>query len=180
MDRLSPKQFRRSAWLGILLLGGLWQAQGQTVTIPEVHGTVLTGEKVDLPDALKGKVGVLIVGFSQASREQVTAWGRRLAGDYRGSNAVLYFEMPVVESVPKLLRGWVMKKMGESVPDRAKGTFLPLVDHEKEWKAAVRYTQADDAYVLVVDGAGIVRARAEGTASDESYAAVKRTVEGLK
>ena len=76
-----------------------------TAAIPALHGTALSGEKVDLPEVLKGKTAVLVVGFSQASRDEVTAWGRRLAGDYRESNAVMYYEMPVLAGVPKLLRG---------------------------------------------------------------------------
>ncbi len=168
----------RAALVALMLMGTSCAAQAQANgPIPPLRGTVLTGEKVELPAGLKGKVGVLVVGFSQASRDEATAWGRRLAADYRDSNAVVYYEMPVLESVPKLLRGWVLKKIGDSVPDRAKPRFLPVVDHEKEWKTAAGYKSADDAYVLVVDGSGIVRETFAGAASDDKYAQVKRQVE---
>jgi hypothetical protein len=145
--------------------------------IPAVHGTVLSGEQVDLPDALKGKVGVLVVGFSQASRGQVTDWGKRLATDYRGSESVVYYEMPVLAGVPRLLRGYVLKKISEDVPDRAKARFLPVYGQEAEWKAAAEFGKADVAYVLVVDGAGAVRWHGSGGADDALYAEVKRQVE---
>jgi hypothetical protein len=145
--------------------------------IPVVHGTVLSGDAVDLPDALKGKVGVLVVGFSQASRGQVTDWGKRLAADYHGSQSVVYYEMPVLAGVPRLLRGYVLKKMSEDVPDRAKARFLPVYGQEAEWKAAAEFGKADVAYVLVVDETGAVRWHGSGGAEEALYAEVKRQVE---
>jgi hypothetical protein len=52
--------------------------------IPEVHGTSLSNEPVNLPEALQGKVGVLVLGFSRDSREADSAWGKRLAGVFDG------------------------------------------------------------------------------------------------
>ena len=167
-------------WLigvGLALAVGVAEGQSAGQRIPALHGVVLTGETVDLPDALKGKVGVLVVGFSQSSREQVTAWGKRLAGDYRDSNSILYYEMPVLASVPKLIRGWVLGKIKGSVPPRAQSRFLPVLDHEGEWKSVAGFGPADDAYILVVDGNGAVRWKTEGGASDASYAEVKRHVD---
>lgn len=148
--------------------------------IPPLQGAVLSGEQVALPAKLQGKVGVLVVGFSQASRADVTAWAKRLAGDYRDNAGVLYYELPVLAAVPRLLRGWVLKKMAADIPDRAKGRFLPVYDHEAEWRVAAGYTRADDAYVMIVDGAGVVRFRTEGDANDAAYAEVKKRIEAMR
>ena len=164
----------------VLLSGLSILANAQPPRIPPLHAAVLTGQTVNLPDDLKGKSAVLVLGFSQASRDQVTEWGKRLAADYRGSAAVAYYEMPILESVPRLLRGWVTKKMAESVPDRAKDHFMPVSDHEREWKSAVFYSKSDDAYVLVVDSGGGIRSRLEGGASDVNYAEVKRQLQALQ
>jgi hypothetical protein len=69
--------------------------------IPEVHGTSLSNAAVNLPEALKGKVGVLVLGFSRDSREADSAWGKRLAADYRESPTVVYYEMPENEAAWK-------------------------------------------------------------------------------
>ena len=163
-----------------LLVGMLAAGSTEPARIPKLHGKVLTGEAVDLPEALKGKAGVLVLGFSQASRGDVAAWGKRLAADYRDSNQVIYFEMPMLAGVPRVVRGWVTGKIKESVPARAQARFLPVNDHEREWRAAAGYTKADDAYVLVVDGGGVVRFRTEGAASDGVYAEVKKRVDGMR
>ena len=93
---------------------------------------------------------------------------------------MLYYEVAELESVPRLLRSWVFKKIKESVPERAYDHFLTLADHEAEWKAATGYAQADDAYVLLVDGHGAVRWKTHGAVSDARYAELKGRLEGLQ
>ena len=148
--------------------------------IPPVHGSVLSGEKVDLPQALKGKVGVLVLGFSRKSGDVVAEWGKRLFRDYKGSTSISYYEMSILETVPGILRGYVVKRISESVPDVAKSHFLPVLDREKEWKAAAGFKSSEDVYVLVVDGTGVVRARVMGVATDANFAEVKRQVDAVR
>ena len=143
-------------------------------TIPPVHGTTFGGQEISLPDALRGGVGILIVGFSQASRSEASDWGHRLADDPGRPAGLEYYEMPVLESVPRLLRGWVMKKIKESVSVRGQAHFLPVLDHEAEWKRVAGFGAADDAYVLLVDGRGKVRWKTQGGWSEQAYAEMKR------
>lgn len=145
-----------------------------------VHSPALTGETIDLPAALKGKVGVLVLGFSQGSRDEVTVWGRRLAGDFLNSNTVIYYEMPVLASVPRFLRGLVLRKLKDAVPARAQSRFLPILDHEAEWKTLAGFTTPDDAYVLLVDANGILQWTVQGRAIDLSYAKVKQRIANLQ
>ena len=168
--------------VGLGLACGASGLYGQTATtrIPLTYGTLLSGEKFDLPEALKGKVGVLVLGFSRASGDAVAEWGKKLFRDYNGSTAVSYYDLSILEAVPGILRGYVVKKISESVPTVARSHFLPVLDHEKEWKAAAGYKPSDDVYVLVVDGAGVVRARVSGVASDSNFAEVKRQVNAVR
>ena len=147
--------------------------------IPEVHGTSLADEAVNLPEALHGRPGVLILGFSRGSRDAVAGWGRRLAADYRTSPAVMYYEMPVLAAVPGLLRGFVVRSMRSSVPQRAQARFVPITDQEAAWRTLVHYGPADDPYLLVIDGAGDVVWQTHGQPTDASYAALKQQVETL-
>lgn len=166
-----------------LLLPPLLHAQER---IPELHATAFSGETVDLPQGLRGHTAVLIVSFSQGSRDSVTGWSRRLADDYRNSPTVLYYEMPVLAAVPRFLRGVVMGKIKKDVPPRDQPRFVPIVDHEAEWRSAVGFGKqdtghpagADDAYLLVVDGFGTIRFRTAAPApTDQTYAELKRRLE---
>jgi len=147
--------------------------------IPSVHGTTLADNKVDLPEDLQGKVGILVVGFSQNSRDAVTDWGKKLANDYLNSPNVLYYEMPVLASVPKMMRGFVQGRFKSSVPERGKPHFLPLTDNEMSWRALAHYNRPDDPYILLVDGNGRVRWQSQGPPTDATYVALKQQVESL-
>ena len=65
-------------------------------------------------------------------------------------------------------------------PRRAQARFLPVNDHEAEWKVAAEYGSPDEAYVLVVDGGGVVRFRMRGSESEAGYAQVKKMVETMR
>ena len=163
-------------FLTAIVAGSAWS---QGARIPLTHAASLSGDTVNLPEALHGKAAVLVLGFSRGSRVAVTEWGRRLAGEYRGSPTVLYYEMPVLASVPRLLRGFVVRAMKATVPERAQSRFVPLMANEAAWRALVHYSNADDAYVLVVDGNGRVRWVTKGSATDAAMSAVKQHIESV-
>jgi hypothetical protein len=150
--------------------------------IPYLHGTAFSGEAVDLPAALHGRTGVLIVSFSQGSRDAVTQWFRQLAADYRTSPTVVYYELPVLAGAPGFLRGMIAKKIKETVSAPAQPRFVPIFDHEDEWKAAAGFLKAsgdDKAYLLVVDSTGTIRYRlATGAPTPQTYGDLKHQIEG--
>lgn len=170
---------------GSMLLGAsLLPAQSTPASsmkrIPAVRGNSLAGTEVVLPDALRGKVGVLVLGFSRGSQGQVTTWGRRLAAEWKDSASVVYYEMPMLAGVPRLLRGVVTRSMKSSIPERAQSRFVPITSDEDAWRALAHYSKGDDAYVLVVDGDGRVIWQTEGEATDAAFGEVKERVAGMR
>jgi hypothetical protein len=178
----AKRSVRRNLSLALLAVTGsaiVTQASGER--IPDVHGTSFASQAVNLPAALQGKAaGVLVIGFSRGSREAVTGWAQKIAGDYRTSDAVAYYELPVVASVPGLLRGMVLRSIKSSTPERAQPRIVPVVNDEAGWKAITHYGEADDAYLLVLDNQGNVVWQTQGQPTDTAYAALKQQVESLK
>jgi len=149
------------------------------VSIPKAHGTSLAGTAVMLPDALKGKVGVLVLGFSHASQEQVANWGRLITADYGQASGLAYFEIPMLGGAPKMVRGMIIKGMGSSVPAAERPHFIPLTEDDKPWRAVAHYDKANDAYVLLVDGEGVVLWQTQGDPTDAAYFAFKKKLDGF-
>lgn len=147
--------------------------------IPEAHGTTLAGNSVGLPDAVHGKVGVLVVGFSKSSQGQVAAWGRRLSADFNQSSSVVYFEVPILAGAPRILRGMIVRQMGSTVPDAQRPHFLPLMENEAGWRAVTHYDQSDDAYVLLLDGTGTIYWQTHGNATDAEYNMLRKQLQSL-
>jgi hypothetical protein len=165
-----------------LLAIGLSAANDECLAarIPEVHGTSLSNEAVNLPEGLKGKVGVLVVGFSRDSREADSAWGKRLASDYANSSTVAYYEMPVLAGAPRMIRGLIVKSIKSSLPANEQARFVVILENEAGWKTVTHYGRPDDPYVLVVDGQGDVVWQTQGQVTDAAYAALKQQVDALK
>jgi hypothetical protein len=174
---------RRSLAAVLILAASLAPTPSQAQQkIPNLHGTAFSGEAVDLPAALHGRTGVLIVSFSQGSRDAVTQWFRQLAADYRMSPTVVYYQLPVLAGAPGFLRGMIVKKIKETVSAPAQPRFVPIFDREDEWKAAAGFVKAsgdDKAYLIVVDSAGTIRYRlATGAPTPQTYADLKQQIEG--
>ena len=148
-------------------------SQATDTRIPAVTADTLAGEHVHLPEDLRGKDGILVLGFAKDARAQVRDWGKRLAIDYFTSPTVLYYEMPVIAGVPRLLRGMVMKQVASEVSDRGKHHFVPINDNEARWRALAHVTDPNQAYLLVVDAAGNVQWITAGPLTDAAYQAVR-------
>lgn len=177
MDRASSLGLRLARTLCLGLVFTLC-THAQT-RIPTIAGTTFAGAKVKLPEAFAGKAGVIVLGFSQGSRDQITAWGKRLAVDYFDSPTVAYYEMPVLAAVPGFMRGLVLGRIKSSVSERGKVHFLPILENEPAWRAVAQYEakDADAPYLLVVDGTGQVRWRTRGPLTDATYEQLRKQVE---
>jgi hypothetical protein len=166
--------------LAVMLGAAMLCAGGRAqTTIPKSQGTTLAGTAVVLPDALKGKAGILVVGFSHASQGQVSTWTRLLEADYGKSTDVTYFALPMLGGAPKMIRGMIKKSMAGSVPFAERPHFLPIIEGEPAWRAAAHYDKPDDAYVLVVDSTGTVHWQTEGEATDIAYAEMKKNLRAM-
>jgi predicted transcriptional regulator len=58
--------------------------------------------------------------------------------------------------------------------------FMPVFSGESEWKKVARFANADDAYVLVVDGEGKVRWQTSGKVTEAGLIALKDQVETVR
>ncbi len=163
-----------------VLLMSSTATRAQNVRIPQTHGTTLANTPIALPDDLHGRVGVLVLGFSKSSGDVCKGWGQRLAESYRDSHEVAYYQMPILESAPKLIRGMVVKSIRSGVPEAEQQHFFPVFSDEAAWQKVTRYGNAEDAYVLVVDAQGIVRWQTSGKVTDAGFTALKQQVEAAR
>lgn len=171
----------RQLVLGLILMNlGLGSAQSQSIRIPKTQGTSLAGNQVTLPDDVRGKVGVLVLGFSQKSGDVCKGWGQRLVESYRDSPEVAYYQMPVLEAVPKLIRGMVVKSIKSGVPNAEQVHFLPTFSNQAAWQETVHYKNPDTAYVVVIDGEGQVHWQTSGQLTEAGFAALKQQVEAAR
>ena len=146
----------------LLALPACAQAQGnegETLTIPATQTTALDGHTVTLPAALPARATVLILGFGRHSSDATTAWEKPVRTQLAQPPAIGFYDMAMLAEIPSFIRSLALRSIRKQVPDVLKPNFLPLFDHEDDWKRAVGYTpdQPEAAYVILVDKAGRVR-----------------------
>ena len=148
-------------------------------TLPGTDGENLLGQKVKIVDSLKGKIGVLVIGYSKASGDITAAWEKRLSTDYAGNTAVTIYQIPMLEAAPKFIRGMIISGMKKGVPAAKQSSFIVVVNDEDEWKRVSGYQKGEDAYVVVVDKAGQIRQHSAVDAKLSDYSSVHQQIEQL-
>jgi hypothetical protein len=156
-----------------------WVGTMAAETIPSTEVENLLGQKINIASSLKGKVGVLLLGFSHASGMNVGVWEKRLTRDYGADAHVVIYQMPILESVPSLVRGMMTSGMRKNVAKEKQGNFLLVFHDEAEWKRVCHYQKSDDAFIVVVDKAGEVRWQGLGDAKLSSYGTLHQQIQQL-
>ena len=168
---------RKVAALAFLLAAALAVAQSHSA-MPPIEGQSLAGRKVVLPDAAAGNLAVLIFGFTRASKTPTSDWAKKLRADFRQS-ALDVYQIPVLEDVPRLIRGMVISGIKKGVPENERHHFVVVVQSEAELKNFVGYKEPDDAYLVLLDRKGNVIEQLHGPPASDSYERLKQVLGSL-
>ena len=146
---------------------------------PRLQEQNLNGQQVTLPDAASGKVAVLVMGFSKASKTPTEAWAKRIESDFGKTSGFALYQMPVLEAVPKVIRGMVIAGIKKGVPESERANFVPVLHNEDDLKKLVGFKGEDDAYIVVLDRSANVSCQTHGSSVDPGYAELKVKVQAL-
>jgi len=169
---------RKVAALAFLIAAALAVAQSHS-PMPPLEGQSLAGRKVVLPDAAAGNVAVLIFGFTRASKTPTSDWAKKLRADFPIQSALDVYQIPVLEDVPRLIRGMVVSGIKKGVPENERHHFVIVVQSEAELKKFVGYKEPDDAYLVLLDRKGNVVQQLHGQHASDSYEHLKQALGSL-
>jgi hypothetical protein len=62
----------------------------------------------------------------------------------------------------------ILRGMRKDLPAEQQAHFIPILDHEDEWKKLVNFSAPDDAYILLPDPHGRVAWQTLGSLTDSS------------
>lgn len=82
--------------------------------VPQARVETLSGKRLELSRDVASGLGVLIIGFTKASRAQTSEWSRRLEPEVSRTFAAHVYEVAVVADVPTLLRSFVIGQIRAS------------------------------------------------------------------
>lgn len=119
--------------------------------LPKTEEANLAGNEVNLENSLKGNTGVLILGFSRKSGDQAREWTKALLTEFSADPSIAIFEMPILESMPRFVRGMALRSIKNASSPVEREHFVPVFHNEALWKQVAQFSEADDAYIVVVD-----------------------------
>jgi hypothetical protein len=73
----------------------------------------------------------------------------------------------------------ILHGMRKDVPAFLHPHFVPIYDHEEDWKKLVNFSGADDAYILVTGPDGHVLWHSHGPLTDAAYTELQSNITRL-
>ena len=138
--------------------------------LPPLRGEFLSGRKAVLPDAARGHVALVALGFSYESRIAVEAWTARFRRDFGADSAVSFFEVPVLGGMARVARPFIDGGMRRGTPKALHENVITVYGGAGEWKLRLGFREPDDAYLVLLDRGGRVVWRQAGPFREEDYA----------
>jgi homogentisate 1,2-dioxygenase len=140
---------------------------------PRISGERLSGSALVLPDGVKGQPTLFIISFSRNARTQTAEWGKRLK-ERKQPAAFDFLQVLELEEVPKFFRGFVKSSLKKSVGKDEQARFVLTFEGTDALKAVTAFRNADEAYLLLVDSAGMVQWREHGAASEQKLESLEK------
>jgi hypothetical protein len=148
--------------------------------MPRINGENLSGEQISLPSASAGSVAIICLGFSHASQSQLKPWADRAAKAFPQNDPVVVYLVAVLQDAPRLVRGMAVHAMKTRVPAQQRERFLVVYQGESELKRITRFQQANEAYILVLDGNGEVHWVTHGPATEGAFEELANRVHSIE
>lgn len=149
-------------------------AVGQS--FPPVKAKALDDSEVILPKPGSTQLVIIVIGFSHKSGPLDGAWAKRISADYASDAEVSFYELAELQSAPSFIRPMILHGIRGDVPAAQHSRFVPIYDHESDWKAAVNFSAPDDPYVVLAKADGHILWKTHGTVSDAAYTELKAAI----
>jgi hypothetical protein len=146
---------------------------------PRLEGDFLTGRRAVLPDGSKGKLALVMMGFTYDSRHAVEAWAARVRPEIAALPQVTWFEVPVIGGMGRLASWFIDSGMRKGTPKDLHENVITVYGGGDRWKSYMGFTSAaaDDAYLTLIDRDGRVLWLHHGAVTSDAAAALKTIIE---
>lgn len=172
-----------SNWIRLLAAAVALAASGVAAsaqTVPPLSLESLSGNEVEVPSGLPGRVNLLILAFEREQQPDADTWLGRAESLRRDSDGAFdYFELPVIGRANFALRFVIDNGMRSGIPEGpAQDRVLTVYDGAEDLMAALGDPSESTIHVLLIDRAGDVLWSASGPATDDDDASLREAVAG--
>src|SRR3954468_8461830 len=107
--------------------------------LPTLKGQFLTGRDAVLPEASAGKVTLIAMGFTYASRVPVEAWGEWYGTVIGSRTEVTFFEVPMLGGLATLGRWFIDRGMRDGTRVELHEHVITVYRGTAHWKQRLSY-----------------------------------------
>lgn len=143
--------------------------------LPQAAGESLTGQKVVLPDLLRGEPAVVIWSFSREAGELTAQWAAPLARD-----RVNVWSAAVIEAAPRLVRPMIRSSMRRSSPAPFHPRFLCITSGERQLRQALGVRNDKLPHVTLLDASGAIVWLHAGPYDEAADAELRRRIAEMR
>jgi hypothetical protein len=147
--------------------------------MPLLKGEFLTGQPAVLPDAARGRVALLALGFTYDARFPVEAWIGRFRQDFGDKPQVTFYEVPMIGGVARLGKWFIDSGMRKGTPRQDYQNVITVYGGTDAWKQRLGFLSPDAAYLILLDQRGMVRWLHSGPFDEAAYKDLSRQVAAL-
>jgi len=148
-------------------------------SLPALRGEYLTGREAVLPQAAKGRVALLLLGFTYEARFPVEAWAGRFREQFQSDPRVTFYEIPMIGGLARLAKWFIDGGMRRGTPRSDYEHVITVYRETDLWKDRVHAGDPHAAYLILLDPTGKVAWRHAGQFDERNYQALCSKVSEL-
>jgi hypothetical protein len=145
--------------------------------MPKLEGENLSGHRAVLPDAARGKVTLVAMGFNYESRRPVEAWTKRFRHEFGQNPDTAFFEVPMISGMARLAKLFIDSGMRRGTAKEDHDKVITVYGGASDWKQRLGAADKDAVYLILLDREGRVRWRHSGLFDENVWPELKEATE---
>ena len=147
------------------------------VRFPNVSGSNLHRNKLNLPDDFEGELIVVLVAFQQWQQRHIDTWLPFVEELEQNFVGLCYYEVPVIRRMNILSRTFINEGMRAGIPNpKARERTITLYLDKVNFRQTLGMSHEENIYVLLLDQQGQVLWKGEGEFTNKAGEALKAVI----
>jgi hypothetical protein len=96
--------------------------------------------------------------------------------EFAANPRVTFFEIPRIAGLARLGRFFIDRGMRRGTPSNLQENVITVYGGAEPWKSRIGYAQPDDAYLVLLDPAGVIQWSQHGKLDEHAFAELRQVV----
>jgi hypothetical protein len=150
----------------------------QNSAFPQVRGNSLKQEAIVIPDHFKGRVSLVLVGYTQKAQFDIDRW---ILGALQADVKAEIVEVPTIAGMmPQMVQSFIDNGMRKGIPESDWASVVTVYEDAPKIISALGNERPQSAYVVLLDKAGKIAWTTNAGYSASQLLELKQVAEKLQ